>query len=178
VRYPSPPSGWGTASSFYRPRSGSLQTCHTVLATCGGMVYSATEWMVVLANLALSGVVVGPVPAQERLRGWLCGNFSFGCRPYADSRVRLTEGHKVHSSGRGGVLSSGLPQRRGWCCSARDGSTGPKVTEETCSTGLMSRSRPARARGKHSYLFRGFRHPLSRVRHAGCTRVGGAVSRS
>jgi hypothetical protein len=37
--------------------------CCTILAKCGGMVYSATEWTVVLANLAPSGVVVSPVPA-------------------------------------------------------------------------------------------------------------------
>jgi hypothetical protein len=86
------------------------------------------------------------------------------------------EGRKVHSSGRGGVLSSGLPQHRGWCCSARDGSTGLKVMEEMCSTGLMSRNRPARAWDKRPYLFRGFRHPLSWVRRAGRMRVGGIVS--
>jgi hypothetical protein len=31
VRYP-PPRGWGTTSSFYRPRRGSLQTYRTVLS--------------------------------------------------------------------------------------------------------------------------------------------------
>jgi hypothetical protein len=36
------------------------------------------------------------------------------------------------------------------------------VTEETHSTGLMSRHCPARARSKRPYLFRGFRSPLSR----------------
>jgi hypothetical protein len=51
VRYPSP-RGWGTASSFYRPRRGSLQTYCIVLAKCGGMAYSAMEWMVVLANFS------------------------------------------------------------------------------------------------------------------------------
>jgi hypothetical protein len=30
------------------------------------------------------------------------------------------------------------------------------------STSLMSRRRPGRARGRRPYLFRGFRHPLSR----------------
>jgi hypothetical protein len=53
VRSLSSPRGQGTASSFYRPRVGGLQLCRTVLTTCGGMVYSATEWMAVLANLAL-----------------------------------------------------------------------------------------------------------------------------
>jgi hypothetical protein len=72
--------------------------------------------------------MTNPVPAQERLRGWLCGNFLFGRRPYADSRVQLTEGRKVHSSGRGDVLSSRVPtapgrvlQCPGWLHSGGDG---------------------------------------------------------
>jgi hypothetical protein len=59
--------------------------------------------------LFLPGVVMSHVPAQERLRGWLCGDFPFSRRPYADSRVRLTGGRKVHSIRRGGVLSSRTP---------------------------------------------------------------------
>jgi hypothetical protein len=55
VRYPSSPRGQGTAPSFYRPRGGALQSCRTVLTMCGSMMYSATEWMAVLANLALVG---------------------------------------------------------------------------------------------------------------------------
>jgi hypothetical protein len=54
-----------------------------------------------------------PVLAQERLRGWLCGNFPFGRRPYADSRVRLTEGREVHSHGHGNFLSPGVPAAPG-----------------------------------------------------------------
>jgi hypothetical protein len=74
------------------------------------------------------------VPAQERLRGWLCGNFLFGRHPYADSRVWLTEGREVHSHRRGNVLSSWVPvalgmaaQGPGWLHSGRDGGTGPEV---------------------------------------------------
>jgi hypothetical protein len=52
VRYPPFPYGRGVASSFYRPMGGTLQSCRTNLATCGGMVYSATEWTAVLVNLA------------------------------------------------------------------------------------------------------------------------------
>jgi hypothetical protein len=37
----------------------------------------------------------------------------FGYRLYADSRVQLTEGHKVHNSGRGDVLSSRVPTALG-----------------------------------------------------------------
>jgi hypothetical protein len=53
---PSSPCGQGTAPSFYRPRGGSLQSCHTVLhATYGGMVHSDVELMAVLTNLARVG---------------------------------------------------------------------------------------------------------------------------
>jgi hypothetical protein len=111
--------------------------------------------------------MVGLVPAQERLRGWLCGDFPFGRRLYA---------------GRGGVLSSRVPttsgmalQCPGWLHSGGDDRTGPKVTGETCSIGLMSRCCPALARGRCLYPFRGFRRPLSRVRRAGRTGAGGTV---
>jgi hypothetical protein len=40
---------------FYRPREGSLQACHAVLATCDGMTYSAAEETAVLENLASGG---------------------------------------------------------------------------------------------------------------------------
>jgi hypothetical protein len=47
------PRGQGTASSFYRPRGGGLQSCRTALnATYGGKAHSVAELMVVLANLA------------------------------------------------------------------------------------------------------------------------------
>jgi hypothetical protein len=69
-----------------------------------------------------------PVLAQEQLRGWLCGNFPFGRRSYADSRVRLTEDREVHSRGRGNVLSPRVPaapgmaaQGLGWLHSGGDG---------------------------------------------------------
>jgi hypothetical protein len=48
--------------------------------------------------------MVSLVPAQERLRGWLCGSFPFGHRLYAGSRVKLTEGRRMHSSSRGDVF--------------------------------------------------------------------------
>jgi hypothetical protein len=43
VRAPSIPCGRGTAPPFIGQRGGSLQACRTVLATCGGMAYSAVE---------------------------------------------------------------------------------------------------------------------------------------
>jgi hypothetical protein len=51
-RLPRPPAVGGAASSLYRPRGGSLQSCHTVLITCRGMVHNVVELTVVLANLA------------------------------------------------------------------------------------------------------------------------------
>jgi hypothetical protein len=56
-------------------------------------------------SLFLSGVMACPVLAQDGFEGGY-GNFPFGHCPYADSRVRLTEGLKVHNCGRGNVLSS------------------------------------------------------------------------
>jgi hypothetical protein len=133
------------------------------------MVYSAMEWMAVLANLAPVGRHGESCPrpgAASRVAVW---NILFGRRPYADLRVQLTEGSKVHNSGHGDVLSfwvltapGRVLQCPGWLHSGRDGCTWPKVTGETLSTGLMSRRRPARAWGKRPYLFRGFRRPLSR----------------
>jgi hypothetical protein len=50
-------------------------------------------------------------------------SFSFGRRPYADSRALLTEGRRMHNSGRGGVSSSWASIVPGMVCSARDGGT-------------------------------------------------------
>jgi hypothetical protein len=102
----------------------------------------------------------------------------FGRHPYADSRVQLTEGRRVHSCGSGDVLSSQAPtaprmvlQCSGWWHSGGDGRTGQGVTEETRPTGPTSRCYPARERGRCPYLFRG-------VRRGGRTGVGGTVSQS
>jgi hypothetical protein len=91
----------------------------------------------------------------------------------------------VHNSGRDDVLLSRVPtalgmvqQRTGWWHSGGDGCTGPTVIEETLSTGLMSRCCPVWAQDGCLCPFRGFRRPLSRVRRAGRTRMGGAASRS
>jgi hypothetical protein len=81
----------------------------------------------------------------------------------------LTEGWKSHSSVCGNVPPSRDPtvpgmalQCPGWWHSGGDGRTGAEVTEKTCPAGLMSQHRPARARGRHPYLFQGFRRPPSR----------------
>jgi hypothetical protein len=167
--YPSSPCGQGTAPSFYRPRGGGLQSCRTVLLTSDGMVYNATERMVVLTNLA-SGGRRGESCARPGATSRVhCGNLLFGRHPYASSRVGLTEGWRLHNSGCGDVLSSWAPtapgmvlQCSGWWCSGGDGRTGSMVMEETRSTGLTSRCRPVWARGRRPHPFRGFRHPLSR----------------
>jgi hypothetical protein len=125
------------------------------------------------------------VSVQERLRGWRCGIFSSGRRACVSSRVGLTEGQRSHSGGRGDVLSSWTPtapgmvlQCPGWWRGSGDGCTRPMAMEDTRLTGLTSQRRPVRARDRCPYSFRGFHQPLSRVRRAGCTRVGGTVSQS
>jgi hypothetical protein len=123
------PPRLGDAPSFYRSRGGNLQLYRVVLITCGGVAYSVVELMVVVANLAPVGCH-GVSCSQERLRGWLCGNFPFGRRPYADLRVWLAEGREVHSRGRGNVLSLGFPRRRGWLHKARDGCTAAGMVEQ------------------------------------------------
>jgi hypothetical protein len=176
--------GQGTASSFYRPRGGGLQSCRRALsATYGGMAHSVVELMVVLANLA-----------SGRRRGESCA------RPAAASRVVVwellvwlpfvrrfegsTDGRpRPHSSQRDDVPSIWVPtmsrmtlQRSGWRHSDGDGRTGPEVAEGTRFAGLTSRRRLGRVPGRWSYPFRGFRRPLSRERHGGGTGVGGTAS--
>jgi hypothetical protein len=86
------PRGQGAASSFYRPRGGGLQPRRTVLATCGGMAYSAMEWVVILANLASGGTSRRVLClSRSGFEGSVIGSFLFGCRPYIDSRVMLME---------------------------------------------------------------------------------------
>jgi hypothetical protein len=93
----------------------------------------------------------------------------FGRRPYISSRVGMTEGWRMHNDRCGSVSSSRAPTVLGMAlqCPGRwhsggDGHTGPKVTEETRSAGLMLRRHPGRARGRWSYPFRAFPRPLSR----------------
>jgi hypothetical protein len=125
------------------------------------------------------------VSVLERLRGWRCGSFSSGRRACVSSRVGLTEGRRSHSGGCGYILSSWTPtasgmvlQCSGWWRGIGDGRTGPMATEETHLTGPTSWRRPVWVRDRRPYPFRGFLRPLSRVRRAGRTRVGGTVSQS
>jgi hypothetical protein len=128
-------------------------------------------------------VMACPVSVQERLRGWRRRSRSFSRRPCADSRVQLTGGRTGHSSGRDGVLSPRTPtalgmalQCPGWHCDGGDGCTGLMAMEETHLTSPTSRCGPGRARNRRPSPLRGFRRPLSRVRHTGRTRLGGTVS--
>jgi hypothetical protein len=51
---PSPPPRPGTASSFYRPRGGGVQSCRTVLSYMWWYGVLRLEWLAVLANLTPS----------------------------------------------------------------------------------------------------------------------------
>jgi hypothetical protein len=113
------------------------------------------------------------VPAQERLQGWSCGSFPFGRRPYAGSRVRLTEGWRMHNSGRGNISSSWAPtapemvlQCPGWQYSSGDGRTGPVLAEELRSTSPMSWRHPCGCGVGVRTLFEGSAVLLRGVWHA------------
>jgi hypothetical protein len=113
--------------------------------------------------------VVSPVPAQERLRGWLHGRL-----PLESSSIRRLEGvadgrledvqwrgwrclvvSGSHSDGDGVAVLGMVAQRWGWPQRANG-------DEEMRSNGPTSRRRPVRTRGRRPYPFRGFRRPLSR----------------
>jgi hypothetical protein len=166
-RYPSSPCGHGTASSFYRPRRGGLQSCRMALALiwwhgaqCRGVDgcpgesrFGQASWQVLC--LSRSGFKGSDVGASRLVS--------------IRTPAGLTEDRRLRSGGRGGVPSSRAPttpgmtlQCLGWWHSGGDGRTGPQVTEEMCSAGLTSRRHPGRARGRWSYPFRGFHRPLSR----------------
>jgi hypothetical protein len=96
------------------------------------MVYSAMEWVAVLANLASGGASrrVLCLP-RSGFEGSGIGSFLFGHHLYIDSRVMLTEVGKSHSNGRGDVQSICDPivrgmalQCLGWRHSGGDGRTG------------------------------------------------------
>jgi hypothetical protein len=102
-----PPCGQGTASSFYRARGGSLQSRRMALSdVCGNMAYNVVELTTIMAN-----------PASVKHHGGYCARpgaasrvvaseSSFDHRPYANSGAWLTEDRKLHSGGRGDVLST------------------------------------------------------------------------
>jgi hypothetical protein len=122
------------------------------------------------------GITACLVSVQERLRGRQRGSLSSGRRACISSRVGLMEGRRSHSGGRDDVLSSWTPtasgmglQCSGWWHKADvDGGDAPHWFDVTAPSreGATQTSVP----------FRGFHCPLSRVRRAGRTRVGGTVS--
>jgi hypothetical protein len=130
-------------------------------------VYSAMEWVAILANLA-SGETSQRVLCPSR-SGFMGSGVGSSCFSYvsfegwADGRLGL------HSSRHGDVPSSWAPttpgmalQCLGWQYNGGDGRTGPELAEETRSTSPTSRRRPVWARSRCPYPFRGFRRPPSR----------------
>jgi hypothetical protein len=90
--YLSSPHDQGTASSFYRPRGGGLQSCCAGLsATCGSMVHNVVQLTVVLTNLASGGRRGGSCACPGVALRVVALELLLGRRPYADSRARLTE---------------------------------------------------------------------------------------
>jgi hypothetical protein len=137
--YPSSPCSQGTASSFYRPRRGGLQSCRMALsATYGGMAHSVVELMVVLAKLAPGerrGESCARLGAASRVETL---ELLLGHHPYAGSRAQLSKDRRLHNDQCGDVPSIWVPtvlgmtlQCSGWRHSDEDGRTGPEVTEGT-----------------------------------------------
>jgi hypothetical protein len=126
VRSPSSPCGRGTTPSFYRPRGGDLQSCRSVLTMCGGMVYSATEWTAVLANLASGGALLRVLcPSRGSFEGSGVGASRLTVM-HASARglgLRRAGGRTAASVAMSCRL--GLPQRRGWWRSGGMATQGP-----------------------------------------------------
>jgi hypothetical protein len=95
----------GDCPSFYRPRRGQFTGMPHYSPTCEGMACSAAELTTVRRILLLLGVMAGPVPVQERLRGWWRKGCSAGRRLRANSRVPLSGDRTRHSGRCGDVLS-------------------------------------------------------------------------
>jgi hypothetical protein len=86
--YSSSPRGQGTASSFYRPRGGGLQSCRAALcATCSSMAHNVMELTVVLTNLASGGHRGESCARPGAASRVVALELLFGRRPYAGSRA-------------------------------------------------------------------------------------------
>jgi hypothetical protein len=119
--YPSSPRGQGTASSFYRPREGGLQSCRMALsAVCGSMAYNVVELTTILAHLAFGRRRCGSCarPGASRV---VALELLFDHRPYANSRAWLAEDRRPHTVDVAMTCQLGSPQCRGWPYSAWDG---------------------------------------------------------
>jgi hypothetical protein len=149
--YPSSPRSQGTASSFYRPREGGLQSCRMALsAVCGSMAYNVVELTTILAHLAFGRRHCGSC-ARPRASRVVALELLLDHRPYANSRAWLAEDRRPHSGGRGDDLSTWVPtvqgmalQCLGWRRSGGDGRTGPEVTGKMRPADLTSQRRPRR----------------------------------
>jgi hypothetical protein len=159
--YPSSPCVHGSASSFYRARGGSLQSRYVALsAACGSMSYNAVELASVLANLASGRRRDGSCACPGAAPRVVGSGLLFDRRPYANSRAWLMEDRRLHSSGRGDVLSTWVSTVLGmtlqcprWRHSGGDGRAGPEVIEKTRPVGLTSWRHPGRVRSWWPYLF-------------------------
>jgi hypothetical protein len=73
------------------------------------VAYNDVELTVVLANLASGRRRGGSCAYPGAASRVVALGLLFGRRPYADSRARLTEDWRPHSSGRGDVPSTWVP---------------------------------------------------------------------
>jgi hypothetical protein len=146
----SSPRGQGTASSFYRARGGGLQSRRVALsAVCGSMAYNVVELISVLANLAFGRHRDGSCARLGATSRVVASGLLFDRRPYVNSRAWLTEDRRLHSGGRGDVLSTWVStllgmtlQCPGWRHSGGDGRAGSEVIEKTRPADLTSRLHP------------------------------------
>jgi hypothetical protein len=180
----SSPHGQGTASSFYRPRRGGLQSCRMALsATYGGMAQFHgsdsrpdesclwwASWRILCPSRGgFEGSSAGALvwsPSVRLFEGWVDE------RPEAAQRQawRCPIGLGSHSVGDDAAVRGMVAQRGG------DGHTGPKVMEETRSAGLMSRRRPRLARSSGRTPFEGATILFRGVRRGGGMGVDRTVS--
>jgi hypothetical protein len=108
--YPSSRRGQGTASSFYMPRGGGLQSSRAGLsATCGNMAHNVVELTIVPANLASGWHRGGSYARPRSASRVVVMELLLGRHPYVDSGVQLTGGRRSHSGGSGNVPSSWVP---------------------------------------------------------------------
>jgi hypothetical protein len=95
--YLSTPCGQRTASSFYRPRGGGLQSCRVALSVvCGSMAYNVVELTTVLANLASGRRRGGSCARLGAASRVVVSESSLDRRPYANSGAWLTEDRSLH----------------------------------------------------------------------------------
>jgi hypothetical protein len=133
------------------------------------MARSVEELTTVLANL-VPGRCCGRSCARPGVASRVVAlELLFDRCLYTDSRAWLTEHWRLHSGGRGDVLSTWVPtvwgmapHCPGWRYSGGDGRTGPEVMEDTRFADLTSPRRSRRVWSWWPYPFRGCRRPILR----------------